>query len=158
MSIDRLESRSHSAASEGIHDMFGALDISTSALVAQRTNLDVIAGNLAMKDVTRDEAGNPVPYRRRVPLFAVGAGHDGKRPGVRVERIAEDTTPFGLRWDPAHVDAQKDGPQKGYLRVSNVDEHTEMVNAMTAARAYEANVTVMEMTKSMASTALRLIA
>ena len=41
--------------------MFSTLDISTSALVAQRTNLDVIAGNIAMKDVTRDEAGNPSP-------------------------------------------------------------------------------------------------
>jgi len=138
--------------------MFGALDISTSALVAQRTNLDVIAGNMAMKDVTRDEAGNPAPYRRRVPLFEMGDGSRQKKAGVHVAQIAEDPSPFGLRWDPTHVDAQKEGPEKGYLRVSNVDEHTEMVNAMTAARAYEANVTVMEMAKSMASTALRLIA
>jgi len=138
--------------------MFGALDISTSALVAQRTNLDIIAGNMAMKDVTRDEAGNPAPYRRRVPLFEMGDGGRAKKAGVHVSRIAEDPTPFGLRWDPMHVDAAKEGPEKGYLRVSNVDEHTEMVNAMTAARAYEANVTVMEMAKSMAATALRLIA
>lgn len=138
--------------------MFGALDISTSALVAQRANLDVIAGNLAMKDVTRDEAGHPVPYRRRVPLFAPGDARGGKKPGVHLERIAEDPTPFGLRWDPAHVDALTEGPEAGYLRVSNVDAHTEMVNAMTAARAYEANITVIEMTKSMAATALRLMA
>lgn len=135
--------------------MFGALDISTSALVAQRTNLDIIAGNMAMKEVTRDEAGNPVPYRRRVPLFAAGDGRG--QPGVRVARIAEDPTPFGLRWDPTHVDAIRDGVEQGYVRVSNVDVHTEMVNAMTAARAYEANVTVMEMAKAMAATTLRLI-
>ena len=50
------------------------------------------------------------------------------------------------------------GKNKGYVRVSNVDYHTEMVNAMTAARAYEANVTVMEMAKSMAASTLRLMA
>ena len=139
--------------------MFSVLDTTTSALVAQRTNLDVIAGNIAMKDVTRDEAGNPVPYRRRVPLFAEGVSHDRPdAPGVHVRAIVEDSTPFQLRWDPHHVDAVKEGVQKGYVRVSNVDYHTEMVNAITAARAYEANVTVIEMTKSMAASTLRLIA
>lgn len=139
--------------------MFGALDISTSALTAHRTHLDVIAGNIAMKDVTRDEAGNPVPYRRRVPLFAPGVSADQPdRPGVHVAAIVEDWAPLGLRWDPGSRDAIKEGTNKGYVRVSNVDYHTEMVNAMVAARAYEANVAVIEMTKSMASTTLRLIA
>ena len=139
--------------------MFGALDTSTSALVAQRTNLDVIAGNIAMKDVTRDEAGRPIPYRRRVPLFAPGASAD--RPGaagVHVARVVEDPAPLGLRWDPHHVDAVRQGPEKGYVRTSNVDYHTEMVNAMVAARAYEANVAVIEMSKAMASATLRLMA
>lgn len=138
--------------------MFGTLDISTSALVAQRTQLDVIAGNIAMKDVTRDANGNPVPYRRRVPLFAVGAAPGVNRPGVHVTGIAEDPAPLGLRWDPGHVDAAQSGPEKGYVRTSNVDYHTEMVNALAAARAYEANATVVEMTKRMMSTTLRLIA
>jgi len=139
--------------------MFGALDTATSALVAQRTNLDVIAGNIAMKDVTRDESGNPVPYRRRVALFASGDPSRGAAaPGVHVAKIAEDPTPFGLRWDPGHVDAIKEGREKGYLRVSNVDYHTEMVNAMVAARAYEANVTVAEVAKHMATTTLALLA
>ena len=65
---------------------------------------------------------------------------------------------FGLRWDPSHVDAIKEGKDKGYVRVSNVDVHTEMVNAMEAARAYEANVTVIEVTKSMIWSTLQLIA
>jgi flagellar basal-body rod protein FlgC len=139
--------------------MFGALDTATSALVAQRTNLDVIAGNIAMKDVTRDEAGRPVPYRRRVALFAPGDPSRGTNAtGVHVAKIAEDPTPFGLRWDPGHVDALKEGREKGYVRVSNVDYHTEMVNAMVAARAYEANVTVAEMAKHMAATTLALLA
>lgn len=139
--------------------MFGTLDISTSALVAQRTNLDVIAGNIAMKEVTRDEAGNPIPYRRRVALFAPGDPASGKRDqGVHVAAIVQDPAPFGLRWDPTHVDAIKEGTNAGYVRVSNVDYHTEMVNALTAQRAYEANVSVIEMAKSMARSTLRLIA
>src|SRR5262245_38119844 len=125
--------------------MFGTLDTSTSALVAYRTQLDVIAGNIAMKDVTRDETGRVAPYRRRVPLLAAGNPRLGPgSPGVRVQTIVEDAAPFGLRWDPGHVDAMQDGDLKGYVQTSNVDIHTEMVNAMTAARAYEANITVAE--------------
>lgn len=139
--------------------MFGVIDTSTSALVAQRTHLDVIAGNIAMKDVTRDENGNSVPYRRRVPLFSPGDPSRGRdAPGVHVSQIKEDPSPFGLRFDPGHADAIKSGPKAGYVRVSNVDYHTEMVNAMIALRAYEANITVIETAKSMASSTLRLIA
>jgi flagellar basal-body rod protein FlgC len=139
--------------------MYGVLDVSTSALVAQRTNLDVIAGNMAMKDAMRDEDGEATPYRRRVALFAPGHPSDpGRKPGVHVSDIIEDPTPFGLRWDPSHVHAIKDGPQAGYVRVSNVDYHTEMVNALVAARAYEANVAVIETAKSMAQSTLRLLA
>ena len=138
--------------------MFTTLDIATSGLVAQRTNLDVIAGNIAMKDVTRDEQGNISPFRRRVALFAPGDPNRGPgTPGVHVAKIAEDPTPFGVRWDPGHVDAVQSGPEQGYVRVSNVDVHTEMVNAMVAARAYEANVTVAEMAKKMATTTISLI-
>jgi len=139
--------------------MFGSLDISTSALVAYRTQLDVIAGNIAMKDVTRDDEGRSAPFRRRVALLSSGDPAAGARaPGVHVAGIVEDASPFGLRWDPGHADAIKDGEQKGYVRTSNVDVHTEMVNAMTAARAYEANVTVAEMSKRMVSDALLLLA
>lgn len=138
--------------------MFGALDTATSALTAQRTNLDVIAGNIAMRDVTRDEAGRAVPYRRRVALFAAHDARNGQHPGVRISKIAEDPTPFGLRWEPGHADAIREGENKGYVRVSNVDYHTEMVNAMVAARMYEANVTVAEMAKRMMGTTLALLA
>ncbi len=135
--------------------MFSALDISTSALVAQRTNIEVIAGNIANKDVTRDAAGNSIPYRRRVAMFATGAKDGG--PGVHVAEVMADPSEFRTRWAPDHPDAIKDGPRKGYLFESNIDYHTEMVNAMTAMRAYEANVTVIEVAKSMAATTLRLI-
>jgi flagellar basal-body rod protein FlgC len=139
--------------------MYGALDVSTSALTAYRTQLDVIAGNIAMKDAVRFENGEAAPYRRRVALFAPGDPSRGRvAAGVHVSGIVEDPAPLGRRWDPHHVHAIKEGKDKGYVRVSNVDYHTEMVNAMTAARAYEANVTVMEMAKSMAAGTLRLLA
>jgi len=58
--------------------MFTSLDISTSGMVAQRTRMDVVAGNLAMSDVTEDEYGRPNPYRRRFVVFRPGssAGDD----------------------------------------------------------------------------------
>jgi len=139
--------------------MFGTLEISTSALTAYRTHLDVIAGNVASRDAVRFENGEAVPYRRRVPLFAVGNSSNGPNaPGVHVAEIVEDPSPFGLRWDPGDPHAIKQGSQQGYVRTSNVNYHTEMVNAMTAARAYEANVTVMEATKAMARSSMRLLA
>jgi len=139
--------------------MFGALDVSTSALVAQRWQLDTISGNIANIHATRDADGQPNPYRRRVALFASGDPSQGRgAPGVHVARIVEDPTPFHLEFDPWHPDAMTSGPQKGYVRLPNVDLSTEMVNAMFAVRAYEANVTVMEITKSMAASDLRLLA
>ncbi|MFQ5414521.1 MAG: flagellar basal body rod protein FlgC [Phycisphaerae bacterium] len=139
--------------------MLAALDIAASALVAQRANIDVIAGNIAMKDAYREEGGGFIPYRRRTVLMAPGnpsAGEDAR--GVHVAAVVEDPSPFGLKWAPGSPYAIRDGAQQGYVRVSNVNYHTEMVNALVAARAYEANVTVMETAKSMASSALRLIA
>jgi flagellar basal-body rod protein FlgC len=137
--------------------MYGALDVSTSALVAQRSRLDVIAGNIATKDAySTDADGNAVPYRRRVALLAPQAAGGGV--GVRVDSIIEDPAPFSWRFAPDDKLAWKSGPHKGYVPLSNIDYHTEMVDAMQAARAYEANITVMEAAKSIAGTTLRLIA
>lgn len=136
--------------------MFGALDISASGLTAQRTQLNVVAGNIANM-YSHNEDGEP--YRRRVALFAPGNPAGGKNaPGVHVSKVMADPTPFRLDYDPSHPYAIKSGKNQGYVRMSNVDQSTEMVNAMMAARAYEANVTVMEITKSMAAASLRLLA
>ena len=137
--------------------MFGALDISASALVAQRTNLDVIAGNIANMYTTR--GGDGEPFRRRVALFAAGNPAAGKdAPGVHIRQVVRDPSPFRKEYNPSHPDALRSGPDKGYVRMPNVELSTEMVNAMAAARAYEANVTVMEITKTMAAASLRLLA
>jgi flagellar basal-body rod protein FlgC len=76
------------------------------------------------------------------------------KPGVHVREIAIDKSPFRRHYDPGHVLADKDG----YVNLPNVDWVVEHVNALEASRAYEANVTMMEVTKSMMNSVLRLIA
>lgn len=138
--------------------MFGALDTSTSGLVAQRVRLDTIANNIAAADVTRastDRAGQAVPYRRQFAVFEAVLDKTGRSTGVRVAAVADDTTPFRKgEHNPSHPDAAADG----HVYYPNVDLATEYVNAMEATRAYEANITAMEATKSMLSATLRLIA
>jgi len=133
--------------------MFGALDISTSGLVAQRIQLDTIAGNIANSNVTRRTDGKVGPYLRQVALVSAGDGRGG--PGVHVPKIVEDTQqkPRAVK-DPGHPDADKDG----YVYYPNVDMATEMINAMVAVRAYEANVTAIEATKSILNNTLRILA
>jgi len=135
--------------------MFGSFDISTSALVAQRSVMDTIAGNIANMDARSPSTGDP--YRRRVALLATDDSA-GNGSGVRVARIVSDPSPFRLKFDPSDRFSIKDGSNKGYVRMPNVDYGTEMVNSLMAARAYEANITVMEMTKTMAASSLRLLA
>lgn len=134
--------------------MFGALDISASGLAANRTWLDVVAGNIANMQA---RGANGEPYRRRVAEFGVGDPATGGA-GVHVRKISKDPRPFRMKYDPSDPLAQTTGPQRGYVLQPQVDASTEMVDAMTAARAYEANVTVMEISKTLAASTLRLLA
>jgi flagellar basal-body rod protein FlgC len=132
--------------------MLGILDISASALSAERTRINTIAQNLANANTTRDAWGRPVPYRRKEVLFAAGRTTRGD-PGVRVLNVREDGRPFRSEWAPDHPDAVN-----GYVRHPNVNVIEEMVDMIMASRAYEANVTAMELTKGMAAAALRILA
>ncbi len=132
--------------------MLESLDVSVSALVAQRTRIDTVAGNIANAFTTRDAEGRPEPYRRRFAIFAEGDGRG--RPGVHVASIEQDRAPPRLVYRPGHPDASAEG----YVKYPNVELGTEMVNALEAARAYEANITALQVTKSMLSSALRLLA
>ncbi len=136
--------------------MFGSLDISTSALVAQRTRLDTIAGNIANAQTLQRADGQPGPFRRRVTVFEMGDGRGG--PGVHVAEVIEDDSAPRMVYEPGHPLAIQSGPQKGYVAYPNVDLSIEMVDAMLASRAYEANITAMDVTKSMMSSTLRLLA
>lgn len=150
--------------------MYGSLDISTSGMIAQRERMEVISANIAGSMVTRNAQGELSPYRRRVALLeaGTGAGHgaNGRSRmsgfGVRVAQIALDDSPFRKVYDPTNPDAAKvtDASQdqvQGYVNYPNVDTTIEMMNAVEASRAYEANVMAAEASKTMMAQALRLI-
>jgi flagellar basal-body rod protein FlgC len=140
--------------------LFDALDTSGSALSAERVRMDVTAENLANAQSTRT-AGGQGPYRRKeVVLQEAGAGvgasfADSLRiaRGVKVAGIIEDPSPSRKVYDPGHPDADA----KGYVAMPNVNTVTEMTDLIGASRAYEANVTAMQTTKSMFARTLDLL-
>jgi flagellar basal-body rod protein FlgC len=132
--------------------MIRALDISGSALTAQRTRLDVISANMACAEATHQEDGTPIPYRRRFVTFMTGDGNGG--PGVHVDAVQLDPSPFQARYDPGHPDADT----RGYVQLPNVSLTMEYVDALAASRAYEANVAMMNVTRNMVQQAIRAMA
>ena len=131
--------------------MLNSLDISASALTANRLRMDTVAQNLANMNTTRQADGEKTPYRRKFTLLQPQR-HDGGA-GVSVRQVVADPTPFRRIYEPGHPDA--DG--EGYVEMPNVDLAVETVNMMDASRAYEANVTMMETSKAMMNATLRLI-
>lgn len=140
-----------------------ALDTGASALTAQRLRMDTISQNIANVNTTRTENGTP--YRRKVVLFEErkdnapfsqylkdAEGNYSEGNGVRVAQIVEDNSPLKLVYDPGNPDANAEG----YVQMPNVDIVSEMVNMISATRAYEANVTAINSTKSMAAKALEI--
>lgn len=132
--------------------MISALDISQSALVAQRVRLDVIASNMANAEVTQQEDGRIEPYRRRFVTFQTGNGSGGA--GVHVGTVEQDMRPFKLRYDPGHAHAGPDG----YVRLPNVSITKEYIDAVAASRAYEANASMLQVTRQMVEQAVQLFA
>ncbi|HEY9059820.1 MAG TPA: flagellar basal body rod protein FlgC [Pseudobacteroides sp.] len=140
---------------------FSSLDISSTGLTAQRLRMDIISQNIANAETTRSENG--LPYRRKLVVFEeksasapfseyLSASSKNKIAGngVRVSNIVEDSSPLKKVYNPGHPDADKDG----YVNMPNVDVLTEMINMISATRSYEANVTAINTTKSMALKAL----
>lgn len=131
--------------------MFGSLDISTSALVAQRTRATAIAANLANRNANFDANGENNPFQRRIPIFAPGDPATGNPNGVHVKEIMLDQkVQLKESDDPRAVN--------GYLKTTNISPVIEQVNMIEASRSYEANIAAAEATKSMMQTSLRLLA
>jgi flagellar basal-body rod protein FlgC len=141
--------------------LFGGLEISASGLTAERLRMDVTAENLANAQTTRGADGQP--YRRKEVILqeapgsfgatlskAMSAGQGG---GVQVAAVVEDQTPLKRVYDPGHPDADA----QGYVSMPNVDTVTEMVDLISASRAYEANVTAMQAAKQMFARTLELL-
>jgi flagellar basal-body rod protein FlgC len=138
--------------------MFPSLDISTSALVAQRVRMNAISGNLANLSTTHNEAGEASPYQKRHVVFETdeSVGARGAA-GVRVASILIDEAPPRLKWDPGHPDAIQEGPNAGYVAYPAIDMMTEFTDALAVARAYEANLGAMEIAKDLAQQTLRIL-
>lgn len=146
--------------------MFGGIDAAASGLTAERLRMDVISNNIANVNSTRTVNGGP--FKRRYVIFEPREAQDKnfarvlagemqtkKSPagdGVRAVGIGVDNTVGKLVYDPGHPDAN----DEGYVELPNVDIVTEMVDMITASRAYEANVTTINAAKSMAQQALNI--
>ncbi|MBR3102667.1 MAG: flagellar basal body rod protein FlgC [Lachnospiraceae bacterium] len=162
--------------------LFTAFDITATGLTAERYRMDTIAENIANANTTRTADGTP--YRRKVVVFetqdtqqdrrsfghvlseVVGTGraqlnHDRNIVsddligyGVKIPKISEDEeTPMNMVYDPSHPDAD----ENGYVTYPNVNTITEMTNLIDANRAYEANATAFQASKSMATTGLSIM-
>ena len=142
-------------------DFFTAMQVSASGLNAERERLNVSSSNLANVQTTRTAAGGP--YKRRdvvlqsEPTFdqisGGTAGGDTKTiQGVKVASIVQDQTAPRLEYDPGHPDANPEG----YVAYPNVNVVEEMVDMITASRAYEAGVTALSTAVSMAERAMSI--
>lgn len=145
---------------------FQSLNISGSALTAQRVRMDIVSSNLANMDTTRAKQvnGEWVPYRRKLVSLQSGGesfssllnskmnGIGSAGNGVKVSAVTEDPSAFNLVYDPENPDANKDG----YVQKPNVDPLKEMVDLVSSTRSYEANVTALNASKGMLLKALEI--
>lgn len=142
-------------------DFFSSMNVSSSALAAERTRMNLISSNLASANATRTPEGGP--YKRKDAVFAATPSEsafnrtlDGATARqvrkVEVSEIVEDQNPPRLQYDPSHPDAN---PQ-GYVAFPNVNVVEEMADMISATRAYEANVTAVQAAKSMAMKTLEI--
>jgi len=140
--------------------VISALDISTSALVAQRIRLNAISSNIANMSSLRNENGDIEPYQARHAIFQTDSAlqtPDGAI-GVKVASIEMEKIEPQYKYQPNHPLAIKDGKWKGFVAYPRVSMTAEFVDALEATRAYEANIGVIEATKSMGQQTLRIIA
>ncbi|MEM1068773.1 MAG: flagellar basal body rod protein FlgC [Planctomycetota bacterium] len=139
--------------------MIRSLDISTSALIAQRTRLNAVSGNIANISTLKDENGDAKPYQAREVVFQTDDSMTTSgASGVKVDEIQISEAEPSYRYQPKHPLAIKEGKWKGYVAYPNIDLTTQMVDALESTRAYEANVGVMEVTKNMTRETLTILA
>ena len=139
--------------------MVPSLEISASALSAQRIRMNAIASNIANANTTRDANGNNLPYKRLEVLFREDVDGD-EGVGVQVASVRESADPYRWVHQPDHPDAIKDpqDPRYGQVQMPRINIVQEMVDMMLASRAYEANLTAMDLTKAIGSSISRIIA
>lgn len=123
--------------------MFNVFNISSSALTAQSARLNAVASNLANADSVAGADGKP--YRAKQVVFqATPMGNEGGT-GVRVTQVVESAAPLRMNYEPSNPAANQDG----YVAMPNVNVVEEMVNMISASRAYQTNAEIMSSTKSL---------
>jgi flagellar basal-body rod protein FlgC len=144
-------------------NLFGVLDISASALTAERVRAEVVASSLANAETTSTPGGGP--YQKQLVVFETEQPGQGKfaqtlsrfgdlhARGVKVEKVVADKAPAVRRYEPGHPDADADG----YVSFPNINPVEEMVNLMGAAQAYQLNVAAVQATKGMISETLQIL-
>jgi flagellar basal-body rod protein FlgC len=134
--------------------LFKVFNIASSGMSAERFRLNVISQNLANSDATRTEEGGP--YRRKAVVFQEAVNNSLKNgkdfAGVKIVSIEDDPSPFRQVYDPTHPDAN----EEGYVSYPNVNVLREMVDMISAQRAYEMNAAVVNSAKSMYNAALNI--
>ena len=148
--------------------LFTSINIAATGMAAERLRSDVISNNIANASTTRTQEGGafkkssvilrPVSDKSaqwRSP-FTPSSLDNGPGKGVKVLEITKDTSEGRLVYDPTHPDAYQSGPHKGYVEYPNVNIVNEMVDLISASRAYEANATVIDGAKDMFSAALEI--
>jgi flagellar basal-body rod protein FlgC len=143
-------------------NLFGMLELSGSALGAERWRAEVVAANMANAETTRTAQGGA--YRRqllvfrtqpmpRFPLLLAGLHRAVPDGGVRVERVVADGSPLPRRYEPGHPDADAGG----YVTYPNVNPVMEMADLLSAVRAYQLNAAAVQAAKSMIQQSLQIL-
>jgi flagellar basal-body rod protein FlgC len=143
-------------------NLFGMLEVSGSALGAERWRAEVVAANMANAETTRTAHGGA--YRRqmlvfraqpmpRFPLLLARLGKTTPEGGVRVERVVADASPMPSRYEPGHPDADA----AGYVTYPNVNPVMEMADLLSAVRAYQLNAAAVQAAKSMIQQSLQIL-
>ena len=148
--------------------LFTSINIAATGMSVERLRTDVISNNIANATTTRTQEGGA--YRKQSVIVEPIASSNpqwrfpfvdleldnGPGKGVRVREIVKDSKQGRMVYDPSHPDAIQSGPNKGYVEYPNVNIVNEMVNMISANRAYEANSSVIQGSKEMFSSALEI--
>ncbi len=133
-------------------DLMSAMSSAASGLRAQTVRIRVSAENLANANSTGDTPGAD-PYQRKVPVFKAYMDRETGAERVKVNGTRADTTPFTVKYDPSHPAAD----ESGLVKFSNVSALVEMTDMREAQRAYEANLNVVEASRSMLLAAVDIL-
>lgn len=161
---------------------FNVFDIAASGMSAQRIKMDTISSNIANVNTTRNAQGEKEVYKKKEVNFkemalksgfqfpngnasvefdapsepylkgGVSINSNNSPSGVMVDSITDSINPTRIVYDPSHPDAD----EKGFVELPNVNIVEEMVNMVSASRAYEANVTIAQTTKAMIQSATNI--